>query len=62
MLAQLAGRARSEADGAYWWTAPAQLPGPREQLYPAGGVDLGVAHGMAGVLPAARAGVCARGG
>ena len=34
-----------------WPTAAAGLPGQRRQLYPAGGVDAGVAHGMAGMLP-----------
>jgi lantibiotic biosynthesis protein len=51
VLERLAGRARSEADGAYWWTGGSGLAGRRAQLYPAGGVDLGVAHGMAGLLP-----------
>jgi hypothetical protein len=51
VLAQLASRARRDADGVYWWTSPAQLLGPRRELCPAGAVDLGVAHGMAGVLP-----------
>jgi len=51
VLAELAGRARRDADGVYWWTPAASLIGPRRQLYPAGGVDMGVAHGIAGVLP-----------
>jgi lantibiotic biosynthesis protein len=51
VLERLAGRARSEADGAYWWTGESGLAGRRAQLYPNGGVDLGVAHGMAGLLP-----------
>ena len=50
VLEQLAGRARRDAHGVYWWT-PAALLGPRRQLYPAGGVDIGMAHGMAAVLP-----------
>lgn len=51
ILAQLDRRARRDADGVYWWTPAAALIGPRRQLCPAGGVDLGVAHGVAGVLP-----------
>jgi lantibiotic biosynthesis protein len=51
ILAELDGRARRDDDGVYWWTPAAVLAGPRRQLYPAGGVDMGVAHGMAGVLP-----------
>lgn len=51
VVAGLAGRARTDADGVYWWTPGASLVGPRRELYPAGGVDMGVAHGMAGVLP-----------
>jgi hypothetical protein len=51
VLECLAGRARSESDGAYWWTGESGLAGRRAQLYPTGGVDLGVAHGMAGLLP-----------
>lgn len=48
---QLARRARRDSDGVYWWTPPALLLGPQRERYPDGGVDLGVAHGMAGVLP-----------
>jgi hypothetical protein len=51
ILAELEARARRDADGVYWWTPAAALLGPRRELYPAGGVDMGVAHGMAGVLP-----------
>jgi lantibiotic biosynthesis protein len=51
IVAELDGRARRDADGVYWWTPAAALTGPRGQLYPAGGVDVGVAHGVAGVLP-----------
>jgi hypothetical protein len=51
IIETLAGRACSDADGVYWWTAPGLMPGPRAQAYPDGGVDLGVAHGIAGVLP-----------
>jgi lantibiotic biosynthesis protein len=51
ILAELDGRARRDGDGVYWWTPAAALIAPRRQLYPAGGVDMGVAHGIAGVLP-----------
>ena len=51
VLGHLAGRARSGARGAYWWTPESELAGPRRQLYPAGGVDAGMAHGMTGVIP-----------
>jgi hypothetical protein len=44
-------RARRDRTGAYWWTAPALLLGRRRQEHPEGGVDLGVAHGVAGVIP-----------
>lgn len=51
VVEQLAGRSRHDRNGVYWWTPAAGLPGPRRQLYPAGGVDIGMAHGMAGVVP-----------
>jgi hypothetical protein len=51
VLAQLARRARQDEHGSYWFTSPAQLLGPRRDLYPDGGVDVGLAHGMAGVIP-----------
>jgi len=51
VVRQLASRARRDSDGVYWWTPPALLLGPQRQRYPDGGVDLGVAHGVAGVLP-----------
>jgi lantibiotic biosynthesis protein len=51
LAAHLELRARHDDAGAYWWTAPELLLGPRRQEHPGGGVDVGVAHGMAGVLP-----------
>jgi lantibiotic biosynthesis protein len=48
---QLARRARWDEDGAFWWTPPSLLLGPRRELHPRGGVDLGVAHGISGVIP-----------
>ena len=47
----LADRASHDDDGAFWWTSPELLLGPRRAQSPEGGVDLGVAHGMAGVIP-----------
>jgi lantibiotic modifying enzyme len=46
---QLARRARHDRDGVYWWTPPRR--GPRPEYCLPGGVDLGVAHGIAGVIP-----------
>ena len=51
VVEQLAGRSRHDRNGVYWRTPAAGLPGTRRQLYPAGGVDVGMAHGMAGVVP-----------
>jgi lantibiotic biosynthesis protein len=51
VLDQLMARARQDESGVHWWTAPEQLPGPRRQLFPAGGIDVGMAHGMAGIVP-----------
>jgi len=51
VIALLATWARTDGDGVYWRTNPAALVGPRRRLYPAGGVDVGMAHGMAGVVP-----------
>ncbi|HET9968151.1 MAG TPA: lanthionine synthetase C family protein [Streptosporangiaceae bacterium] len=47
---QLARRAREDGDGIYWWT-PSSWRGPRGERYRPAGVDLGVAHGIAGVIP-----------
>ena len=47
---QLARRARHDHDGVYWWTPPL-WKGPRRDRYQPAGVDLGVAHGIAGVIP-----------
>jgi lantibiotic biosynthesis protein len=55
MLTAVAGhlvdRASRDDDGVFWWTAPDLLLGPRRTRSPGGGVDLGVAHGMAAVIP-----------
>ena len=50
VVEQLARRARHDRDGVYWWTPPSWR-GPRREQYRPGGVDLGVAHGIAGVIP-----------
>jgi lantibiotic modifying enzyme len=44
VVEQLARRARHDRDGVFWWS-PQRRPGLP------GGVDLGVAHGIAGVIP-----------
>ena len=50
VVEQLARRARHDQDGVCWWTPPS-WQGPRRDLYLPGRVDLGVAHGIAGVIP-----------
>jgi len=50
VVEQLARRARHDRDGTYWWTPPSWR-GPRGERYQPAGVDLGVAHGIAGVIP-----------
>jgi class I lanthipeptide synthase len=51
VLEQLAARAVSDGHGVRWWTFADGLAGPRRELYRNGGVDVGMAHGMAGVIP-----------
>jgi lantibiotic biosynthesis protein len=52
VLQHLQTAAFEDADGRYWWTAPDEAPNPEVDrlLYPSGYVDLGVAHGVAGVI------------
>ena len=50
VVEQLARRAREDGDGIYWWT-PCSWRGLRGERYRPAGVDLGVAHGIAGVIP-----------
>jgi len=50
VVGQLARRARQDRDGVYWWTPPSWR-GPQWEQYQRDGVDLGVAHGIAGVIP-----------
>jgi class I lanthipeptide synthase len=50
VVEQLARRACEDRDGVYWWT-PSSWRGLRGERYRPPGVDLGVAHGIAGVIP-----------
>lgn len=50
VIGQLDRRARHDRDGVSWWTPP-EWQGQRRELYLPGRVDLGVAHGIAGVIP-----------
>jgi lantibiotic modifying enzyme len=43
-------RARTEPDGVTWWTPPEHLPPHQRELHPEGHVDLGLAHGVPGVI------------
>jgi hypothetical protein len=45
VVGQLARRARQDGDGVFWWTPPRDYPVPLP-----GRVDLGLAHGIAGVI------------
>jgi lantibiotic modifying enzyme len=49
IVARLAELAEWKPEGCAWWTAPTLMPA-RAQLYPEGCHDLGVAHGIAGVI------------
>ena len=42
--------ARRDEQGLYWWTPPAEIHEQWRKQYPSGRVDLGVAHGVAGVV------------
>ena len=44
-------RARRDQHGAYWLAPPWLLPGRSSERSATSGVDLGVAHGIAGVIP-----------
>jgi hypothetical protein len=46
VVEQLARRARQDGDGVFWWTPPRDYPVPLP-----GRADLGLAHGIAGVIP-----------
>jgi hypothetical protein len=54
-------RAQHDENGLYWWTPLAEILDPEaRKQYPAGRADLGVAHGVAGVI-ALLGGVCGAG-
>jgi lantibiotic modifying enzyme len=60
VVERLHGCAQQDEHGIYWWTPPAEIhPESREQ-YPSGLADLGVAHGVAGVI-ALVGGLCGAG-
>jgi lantibiotic modifying enzyme len=50
VVEQFARRARHDRDGVSWWSPPS-WQGRRRELYLPDRVDLGVAHGIAGVIP-----------
>jgi len=50
VVEQLARRAGQDRHGVSWWTPPSWR-GPRRDHHLPGRVDLGVAHGIAGVIP-----------
>jgi lantibiotic biosynthesis protein len=52
--------ARYDEHGLYWWTPPAEIHQKSREQYPSGRVDLGVAHGVAGVI-ALLGGLCGAG-
>jgi hypothetical protein len=51
VVEQLDRRARHDSDGGVSWWTPASWFGPRRDWYKPGRVDLGVGHGIAGVIP-----------
>ncbi|HYW87822.1 MAG TPA: lanthionine synthetase C family protein, partial [Chloroflexota bacterium] len=50
VVGRLAEVARHSECGASWWTPPERLSAQRRVRFPAGAYDLGVAHGVAGVV------------
>ncbi|ACY16642.1 lanthionine synthetase C family protein [Haliangium ochraceum] len=42
--------AQRDADGIYWFTPPARLPPHQREEHPAGYINLGLAHGIPGVV------------
>jgi len=60
VVARLAERAHQDADGIAWWTAPGWLTPPMRLRHPRGYDNLGLAHGIAGVI-ALLAAVCRSG-
>ncbi len=51
VIERLAARARRDENGVYWWTPPSLMTGARANAYPDGAVDLGMAHGVAALIP-----------
>jgi lantibiotic biosynthesis protein len=52
--------AQHDEHGLYWWTPPAEIHQESREQYPSGRADLGVAHGVAGVI-ALLGGICGAG-
>jgi lantibiotic modifying enzyme len=50
IVRRLAETARARDGGLTWWTPPALLPEWQRKTYPDGYYDVGVAHGVAGVI------------
>jgi lantibiotic biosynthesis protein len=51
IVERLHERAQHDEDGLYWWTPPEELASQEaRERYPSGRADLGVAHGVAGVI------------
>jgi lantibiotic modifying enzyme len=51
VVERLHERAQHDEHGLYWWTPPAEILDPEaRKQYPSGRADLGVAHGVAGVI------------
>ena len=50
VIERLAGRARRDGNGVYWWTPPSATAAGQARRHPGGGVDLTAAHGMAGPI------------
>jgi len=61
VVERLHERAQHDEHGLYWWTPPAEiLNHEARKQYPSGRADLGVAHGVAGVI-ALLGGICGAG-
>jgi lantibiotic modifying enzyme len=60
VVERLAGTAERRPEGVTWWTNPAWLPPETRQKYPTGYYNLGLAHGVPGVI-ALLGQVCAAG-
>jgi lantibiotic biosynthesis protein len=60
IVERLHGCAQQDDYGIYWWTPPAEIQHESREQYPSGRADLGVAHGVAGVI-ALLGGLCGAG-